>query len=157
FSSSKHSACKIVLGQRQQFRHGLRFINFNLPLSQLCTPLAQQVLKALAQPHDGIVTGAKRLAEAMDDGTLERGRQIRRRLRCFSIVPDGKFIRRRNVQDALEVVLPWTAAIIDELRDTKTTNTTSALRCEWVQQWKPARCRLIEIQCSQLIFRSWRN
>jgi hypothetical protein len=66
----------------------------------------------------------------MNHRAFQRRREIRRRLGRFRVVPDRHLIRRRQLQHAIEVVLPRAALIVDQLRDTEPMNRIATLRTE---------------------------
>ena len=66
----------------------------------------------------------------MDHRAFQCRSQIRRRLGCFGVVPNGHLIRRRKLQHAIEVVLARATLIVDQLRDTKAMNRVAALRAQ---------------------------
>ena len=58
----------------------------------------------------------------MNHRAFQRCRQIRRRLGRLGVVPNRHFVSRRQLQHTIEIVLPRTTLIVDQLGDAETMN-----------------------------------
>ena len=58
----------------------------------------------------------------MNHRAFKCGGQVCRRLGRFGVVPNGESVRRRRVQNAIEIILTRTTLVVDQLRDTEAVN-----------------------------------
>src|SRR5437588_1106022 len=94
------------------------------------------MLEAFAQTRFDVVTFTERLAEAMDDGALQRCRQICRWLRRLGIVPHGQLFGARRTQQPLEIILARATLKINQLGHAESSQGRSAFGGNRSQQWK---------------------
>src|ERR1700752_5451392 len=132
----EHVAGKIIFCQRQQLSNCRFVVDLDKTIGKLRLTQSQHFIKTSPQTFVGALVRRVALTETMNHRTFQRRREICRWFRRFGIVPNRHLIRRRQLQDTIEVVLSRAALIVNQLRDTKAVNRVAALRTERVYERK---------------------
>ena len=127
FDALEHVAGEIVLRQPQQLFDCRFAIDLDEAIRKLRLPQSHHFVKTLPQTFLRALVHRVTFAETMNHRAFQSRRQICRRLGRFGVVPDRHLLRRRQLQHAIEVVLPRASLVVDQLRDAEAVNRVAAL------------------------------